>query len=512
MDCKLNRELLTTQEIIFDGCEEKPVDLDFSLPDYCPDIQRILKCQVYPVITVRSVIGDRLEIEGRATVRVLYLDAGGTSVRCCEKTEPFSASIALRRTPESPMALVKTRIEYINCRAVSPRRLDIHGAFSVCARVCDAVKYEYHCGVEGDGLEQKTETLRASRLAACAQQPFIVGEVLEIGSGKPPAESIIRVQADAILQDYKVVTGKIILKGEVLLKILYASGIDTVSLECMEYSIPFSEMVDCEGITEEALCDIRLSVSETDVQIRSDSSGENMLLEAEARITATVSAFENTEITVATDAYSTKYETELSYRPVSLRLVADVLRETVIQKTDLNLGDTQLAKVTDVWNEITSIRAEIENGKLLYRGKMNLCVLAVNTEGKPVYFERMADILYAKERTSVPDGAVCDADARVVNVGYRISGNSDIEVKAELQAETQIIVNVAGRELESVYEDESHPRDSERNAALTIYYAMMGEPLWDIARTYCTSVAAIKAENGMTADVAESGGMLLIPS
>ena len=81
------------------------------------DIQRILKCQVYPAITVRSVVG-RLNAEGRASVHILYLDAGGTSVRYCEKTEPFSASIALRR-PENPTAQVKTRIEYINCRAVS---------------------------------------------------------------------------------------------------------------------------------------------------------------------------------------------------------------------------------------------------------------------------------------------------------------------------------------------------------------------------------------------------------
>ena len=81
-------------------------------------------------------------------------------------------------------------------------------------------------------------------------------------------------------------------------------------------------------------------------------------------------------------------------------------------------------------------------------------------------------------------------------------------MKAELQAETQIFVNVTGQELESVYEDEAHPRGNERNAALTIYYAMIGEPLWDIARTYCTSVAAIKAENRMTGGRCRERGML----
>ena len=63
-----------------------------------------------------------------------------------------------------------------------------------------------------------------------------------------------------------------------------------------------------------------------------------------------------------------------------------------------------------------------------------------------------------------------------------------------------------------MYEDEGRPRNDGQKAALTIYYAMTGESLWDIARTYCTSVAAIQAENGMTSAIAESGGMLLIPS
>ena len=51
MDYMLNREALAAGEVLYDGSQEQPVDLDISLPDYCPDIQRILKCQVYPRIT-----------------------------------------------------------------------------------------------------------------------------------------------------------------------------------------------------------------------------------------------------------------------------------------------------------------------------------------------------------------------------------------------------------------------------------------------------------------------------
>lgn len=74
MDYSVNKEELAVSEIVFDECQEQPVDLDFGLPDYCPDIQRILKCQVYPRITMRNISGDRLEVEGTASVKLLYLD------------------------------------------------------------------------------------------------------------------------------------------------------------------------------------------------------------------------------------------------------------------------------------------------------------------------------------------------------------------------------------------------------------------------------------------------------
>ena len=154
MDYMLNREALAAGEVLYDGCQEQPVDLDISLPDYCPDIQRILKCQVYPRITGRNIMGDRLELEGTYSVKVFYLDAGGTALRCCENSSSFFAAITLKQPADGAHVSAFTRVEYINCRATSPRRLDIHGAFSVCAKVVGRTDSEVVCGIEGEEIEQ----------------------------------------------------------------------------------------------------------------------------------------------------------------------------------------------------------------------------------------------------------------------------------------------------------------------------------------------------------------------
>ena len=89
MEYDIKKDIFATDEIFFEGCQEQAVDLDFNLPDYCPDIQKILKCQVYPQITSRGLSSNRLDIDGNAIVKVLYIDSDKKGIRFCEQTTPF---------------------------------------------------------------------------------------------------------------------------------------------------------------------------------------------------------------------------------------------------------------------------------------------------------------------------------------------------------------------------------------------------------------------------------------
>ena len=83
---------------------EQPIDLDFSLPDYCPDIQKILKCQIYPTITEQT-ISDRLDVEGEVLVKLLYLDSGkkrGALLRVCQPFFHVDRSEKTRRKIPAP--------------------------------------------------------------------------------------------------------------------------------------------------------------------------------------------------------------------------------------------------------------------------------------------------------------------------------------------------------------------------------------------------------------------------
>lgn len=508
MDYMLEREKVAVDEVVFDGSQEQPVDMDISLPDYCPDIQRILKCQIYPRITSRSILGDRLMIDGNFTVRAFYLDPDGSCVRCCESGDSYSAEIALKRPADNACILASPRVEYINCRATSPRRLDVHGAFSLCARVVCRGESELVSNIVGDDVEQRKNTVTVNQPAGFSQQQFSVDEVLELGRGKPPADSILRSDAFAVLQDFKLTSGKLMIRGEACVKFLYSSAGESESLETMEYSIPFSQVLDCAGAEDDCLCDVKLDVASVEAQIKNDYSGDKTFFDTQVKIFASAEACRSTQVTFVNDAYSKKYDLALESKQKSLDSLTEVVSDTFSHKAELAADDSAVSKVIDVWSEMGSVSAEASEGNVRFKGKYSLCVLAFNAENKPFYFERLLNFEYSKQCASAGN-LKCGAEVSPGAVSYRITGGG-IETKTELRLTAELYQSLSVKSISAATADETKPAPRD-TAALCLYFADAGESLWEIARQYRTSAQSVRNENGLSGDVVENRGMLLIP-
>ena len=78
----LTRDTICLSEMILDASAEQSVELDYFLPDYYPNIFKLLKTTVTPVIQSQKIAGTKLTIDGMACIRVLYL-AETTNRICC---------------------------------------------------------------------------------------------------------------------------------------------------------------------------------------------------------------------------------------------------------------------------------------------------------------------------------------------------------------------------------------------------------------------------------------------
>lgn len=510
MNYDVSRETLAIKDLVFEGCKEIPVDLDFSLPDYCPDIQRVLKCRVCPDITSRNISGDRLNIEGTAKIRVIYSDAESNKIRCCENSIPFSCSVDIKSTPENAVAITSSRIEYVNCRAVSPRKLDIHGALSICAKVYNKKNLGISCSVSGKDIQQKVTDMKVNNLISIGQQQFSISEVLEIPENKTPPEAILRSDAFVSVTDYKNMANKTVVKGDVIIRILYLDDLSSGHTETLEYSIPLSQIVDVPGTEEESTCTIEAHILSHDEEISSANSGNSNLISSEIKIVLTVSAYSDKEISLVSDVYSTEYDLDTLNEPVKITQLNQVLQENFTHKDIINVGDISISKIIDVWSDSLAVNCVVADSNAEIKGKINVCVLVTDTEGNPVYVERMLEFSSSKNLEDVPKEIICESMIVPKSISYSISGSNNVDIKINFDLYGVLYSSLKYDMITDVICDESKVINKD-TASLTVYYASEGEKIWDIARKYHTSLSMIKNENDLIEDTLKSDCMLLIP-
>lgn len=511
MEYQLRKETCSVCESIFDGTSEQPVDLDFSLPDYCPDIERILKCKIYPSITSKNISGDRLDVDGVAVIKLFYLDSKKQAIRCCEHTSPYSCSFNIKNTSQDMVAVVKLRVDYLNCRALSPRRLDIHGAFSVCASVYAKGEQEYCCGIDGNDIQQKKHNEMISTLSGMGQQQFSVSEVLDIGQGKASPETIIRSELSVNIQDCKALSDKLMLKGEVILRILYITDIETGAEDTMSFNIPISQVIDVQGISETSQNDISVDIMGFDVTLKSEYDESSTLVTLDAHLCATVFAYDEKSIDLIDDVYSTAYELDTSFKQTPIiHLISNINMSSTV-KDEIKTGDNNITKVIDIWSDSINFITSYENDIMTVKGKINCCILALDSNNTPFYVERTLDFMFNPDIIKGLGSVTNHSEISLIALNFRITGENSIEIKADMRFKSSVFETGVKKAVVFVSGNEDNKREKDKTAALTLYYADEGENLWSIARLYCTSVEAIKLENDLTDDIIQARGMILIP-
>lgn len=511
MDYPVKTDNIFTSKVIFEDSSEQTVDADFALPDYCPDISKILKCQIEPHIDSKNIVGDRIDVEGTSIVRIIYIDAIKTSVRCTEQSYPFSISSNLKDTPQNAIVQTEIKVNYLNCRALSPRRLNIHGAFNVCIKVTDKCTVRTTNHFIGDDIQQRKKTIDYSYLEGMSQQQFSITETLETGQNRPAIQAVIRSDIRAVCGECKPISNKLMYKGELLLKLMYLSDLDSGKVETMEYNIPFSQVIDISGANEKSLCAVRTEIMNHSIALRTEIGFDDPLPVLTAKLCITAFAYEKRDTVLITDCYSTKYFVEPATESYTLPMLKSNVRETIVDKAAVEFTDNSLSKVIDVWCEKGGCICTRSEGKTVIKGKYNICVLAVDTENNVIYTERTTEYLRPVSDIDEAERMNGFVSAEAISVGFRFSSEKRVEVRTELLITGEIYDMNTFTAVSAAKADEDKKRKKEDSSSLVLYFADEGESIWSIAREHCTCVDEVMKENDLSEDVVTARKMLMIP-
>lgn len=499
------QKVRTTCEIL-STVSQQPVDLDFTLPDYCADIEKILKCTLTVKISNRNLSAGQLRVEGSSVIRVLYCDSDKGALRCCEQTVPFSSSLVVNEQTNDCVILTDCKTEYINCRALTPRRLDIHGAFSLNVRIMSSTSNDFFTCEDGSDLQAKCEDVNVCELSVFSQDDFSVSETATLSS-KSNIESAVRSELQCSVTDFTLSGERMLIKGEMTLRLLYVSDSKTGETEQFVYAFPFSQMVS-KGSDDPEISDVRLDILSYDIAIKSEAVTEQPKITIDAKLCASLLGYKRTDCRYISDVYSTDYHTEASFE--NCTVCTDIMPRdlNIVSKNTVSLGDNTVSKIVDIFCEDISAQVSSADNKIKLGGKLNVCILAVNSDGELIFVERSVDFSSEEmaDKSFSMASVVC---ARVKSLSYRICENNEIELRLEIFVRAELKNSMSLRCLNSV-ESVGEAEDKSKKPALTLYYALEGEKIWDIAKRYGTDYSLFTDENSLDMEVLEADTMLLI--
>lgn len=495
-------------ETVFETTAEQSLDADITLPDYCPEIQRILRCTVVPNVSSVQNTSGRVTADATATVRLLYVGDNGKTAGY-EQSYPLQKFVESNRITSESAVSVNVNTDYVNCRAVNPRRIDVRAMLTFVFKAMNKREENVLCSADGAGIQLMRDERSFAAMTGVCEKAFSMSEVIELGEDKHPVSQIINVSPCAAAGEVKIINNKALVKGDCVVKIYYI-GEDSGSIESVEHSMPISQIIELDGINENSLSSLRLNVSSCEAVAKADSSGNMCLIDLNARISVFMIAFEEIPLSLITDAYSTDYEVKNASKNIELLEYNDSFNSTFTNKVVLESIGVSVDCVLAVWCSDIKYNFSAKEDKCVTNGTYQATVVYRDSENQIGIVQKPVDFDFSAKLGRKADRILCHGSASILGCSCAVTGDSRLELKTEIGVSGIVLSSCMKKYVSSIeISEDGIKRD--KSCALTIYFCDKGETLWNIARRYNTTVDAIMQENDITDSVMETSRMMLIP-
>ncbi|MBQ8297291.1 MAG: DUF3794 domain-containing protein [Ruminococcus sp.] len=514
MDFKVNREIVSAAECVYEGMQEQGVELDYILPDYYPDIFKLVRCEVSPVVTDYTVSGDKLSYELRCDIKILYCSESGSVLQCVSQRQNFSKTVDFGRSCENPTVKLIPKADHINYRAVNKRRLDVRGAVSVKIKVEGEKNQEVICDAFGLNVQVRKVPVRYAARKLTAEKTLQIAEETELSSVQPPIANIVNCRCRTSECEKKMISGKLLAKGEADVKLLYSCEKDGEgALEPLEFSVPYSQIIDMDGIDDSFDCNISAEVVSCDITPSADKNGDNRIIKCELELRLICRAVKAASVMLGTDAYSTVHPCEVVTADIRAEQIPVIYSESFRNNAKICEGENVPQNIYSMWCVPKNINTRIsEDGKtVIISGMLTYTMAAKDGSGMIVMPDKDEAFEETIELGDEIPGAFVNADIEVTGVSYNISSDNVLTAKADISAKISVYSSSSVRALSDIAIDDSVKKIRDGDYSIKLYYGVENEEVWDIAKRYSTCVSAVMEENELAGERLESCGMLLIP-
>nr|WP_326170242.1 SPOCS domain-containing protein [uncultured Oscillibacter sp.] len=476
------------------------------VPDYCPDIARIIETTGKVFLHSREIRDGRAEISGTVRVTVLYTPEGEGGIRTLEFAMPFTVETDGRSLPDCAALLADTEPELLETRMLNPRKVFTH-----CKLVTRLTGYQrrplcFCTDVEAGPelcIEKKQEQQHAIVLTHIAEKDFTFSEQMDLSPGREGAAEILTSRVNSTVTETKIVGSKLLFKGIFTVSLLYR----TADGRCCAASgeLPFSQILEVEGAPEGAEPSVRLQFTGADLQVDgADAEGREIAVTLYLHATALLR--QTQELTLLSDLYSTAYDLTYDAAPLELTSFREQFtrRQTVREVLEIGVVADSILALSVTCGAVSVSR---EGAGVVLRTGASVRALYLDEGGVPLVAERSIDVscqLELPEDCRVAARAVCPEEVQGSLTDRGIEVRFPVDFRAEAAQRVKRVCVSAGKI------NTDAPKETTGAPSLVLRCLGKQETAWDLAKRYNTTIGVILAANQLETEGDISRDQLLL--
>jgi len=464
-------------------CEKNMIgdfSTELSMPDYEPEIRRLLRVGVTLTPPMGFSDTGRVGMNGEIIYDILYMGNDGSlySTRARESYELAEAFKQTEKTAEITSVLCDVSPESLVSRATAPRKLSLRCKLRGHARAFGEQEIsERLTYVENpDSIERLTDECEYVYIFPSSVSEARLSDdfTAELPAGISGDVRIISHTATAVCEDIEVGNDEANVKGTLYLCMLATVDDGDSAPFKLSRKIPFAETVDMSELTSICKCVASICCGECDFTV------EDNRIFCEPVLTIKLDAEEERRAEYTKDIYSTEVLSESTFKryefPTFLKVFSGNFTVSSNEQAD-DLAIPANADITDATANSVVKGVEINGNKSVLVGDLHLNILAKSDNeyiAKEIKIPFKYELDNVEQAPFFTDCSVTALSPRVKFDGERLICDCELHVMGRIFSKSQI----------EAVDEVIFGEDIDFDDAITVCFPSPTDTVWEVAKRY----------------------------
>lgn len=437
---------------------------------------KILTVSAFASVANSEVLNGSINYSGNIDVRLVYMTEEG-EIGTVASTCPFTSRFEGDYITNGQKAIISVKVIDATVEGVSSDNIRINVNVEQSGVLISNVEVHSIASHDPD-VCCKTEDINVIRFVGENSENITVNSEFSV---REPIKRLILTESQALVKGVESGVNFVSVSGEVVTRLLYLTEND--KFETGYVYDTFKEEVELEGATRDSQVEGYAFVKCDGVKTEIEESEKGVKIKVEVPLLLAVKAYEEANVTVIKDLYSTANEIKVNTESFDMTVVCPM--EEAEGKIDGSLTlDDEKPRVDKIMfvggNNVVISNSYINDGEINIEGIASTTVVYLNDETNTLNSVQI-DVPFVITDKFNHDNieGILNVDAIVCDVDVVVKKGREFYYDAKIKASVNYCHPVVSGVISEATNLEAYP---EKDYGMELLFAHAGQDAWDIAK------------------------------